>query len=312
MISTMGKNAIYRTNMPFHYNTNRELKKLALFFDKIYFSKPSVKIIPSEITDENTKNKEFLIELNNELRIYDYLQSCNIIEEYNSVPANKSDAISQDELEYISDYLEMLKHNSKVNNYEYVDPAEIEKRFQNTLVVADIQARVDAIELSRTIESEFYPILKSSQSFIENGKKSQVIHFILTNIPEPDENTPWEQIIDFRADTDTRLKYLAIINWINEIAKSNFSVIEIKEKYEYLFLDFKRNYDRHKIKSNLSSLEIIASAGVAFFTGNIPTALNLVSHFLKIGTSVMNMVKEEGTIPGREVAYINKVNLEFR
>ncbi|MBL0335179.1 MAG: hypothetical protein IPP73_07615 [Chitinophagaceae bacterium] len=75
-----------------------------------YILKPSVKLIPSEIVDETSKSSGFISDLNNELRLYDYLQKCNIIDEYESIPATKSTATTVDEMEYISKYLENLKN----------------------------------------------------------------------------------------------------------------------------------------------------------------------------------------------------------
>src|SRR5260221_12380978 len=171
-----------------------------------------------------------------------------------------------------------------------------------------ISARIDALMLSARYNIECFPIIFSTNSIRQQEKKENVFQFLLNEIPEPDDSTPWEQIIDFRSDEDTRLKYLALINWVNEVAKTNLSVNEIKDKYEYLYLDYKTGYERHKIKSTLSTLEIIAVAGTAFFTNNVPIALTLVSNFLKIGMSTMNLLKEEGNLPGKEIAYIYHTN----
>jgi hypothetical protein len=180
------------------------------------------------------------------------------------------------------------------------------------LVIDDMHARLDSLELSKTHDDEFYPILKSDKSFIKNEKKADVIKFILSNIPQPDDSVSWEQIIDFRNDKETRLKYLALINWINDIARLGLSVNEIKEKYEYLYFEYKKSYERHNMKSAMGTFEILVAASVSFFTVNIPLTLNLASNFLKVGTTVMNLFQEEVNIPGKEIAYIIEANRVFK
>ncbi|MBL7745317.1 MAG: hypothetical protein JNN00_17715 [Chitinophagaceae bacterium] len=309
----MGKNAVYWTPNFYHYKDNSELKKLSLLFDKIYFKKSLVKSVAPEVIQDDVKNREIVLMLREELKLFDYLIDQKVFVEFDSTPATKSDITSENELQFLNDYLEGLRKRTENQSSLFnVDQEIVRQRLQATFKVHDIQARVDAVALSKKDEeAEYYPILKSDEVSVDIGKKKQVVHFILANIPEPDENTPWEQIIDFRSDEDTRLQYLALINWINEIARSNFTPAEIKDKYEYLYLDYKRSYERHKIKSTFSTLEIVAAAGTAFFTNNVPLALSLSSNFLRIGTSVMNLLKEEGNLPGKEIAYIYHTNQEF-
>jgi len=65
---------------------------------------------------------------------------------------------------------------------------------------------------------------------------------IVNALPEPDfDNTPWEQIIDFRNDSDIKYDLLGLRNWCNEVAKGEISGFQIAEKLEYLT----HTYEQH-------------------------------------------------------------------
>ncbi len=256
------------------------LKKASLIFDKLYLSD-----VPSRLDFNNFINNQEI----------EYLINQNILIPFNDLEIRNKVKPNKKTGELVSLLAEKLKHVNQYNIFE----------------ATDIIARFEVEILTLHYNENFFPVLFNSKGFINGDKKVNVIQFVLQNIPEPEENTPWEQIIDFRNDEDTRLKYLALINWVNEISKTNYSIGEIKDKYEYLYLDYKRSYERHKLKSGLGTLEILTAAGIAFLSSNIPTALTAASHLFKLGKSTLELFSEEGKIPGKEIAYIYKANKEF-
>lgn len=256
------------------------LKKASLLFDKIYISETPLKSHFKKFI--KNPEIEFLVKQS-------ILLGFNDLEIIKDIKPN----------EQTGELIRVL--NNKINNLTS----------ETIFNFIDIVSRLKALILSLHLNENFFPLLYTSKGFVECDKKAEVVQFVLKNIPEPDENTPWEQIIDFRSDEDTRLKYLALINWVNEIAKSNYTIGEIKDKYEYLYLDYKRSYKRHKMKSGLGTLEILTAASIGFLSSDIPTALTAASHLFKVGTSTLNLLKEEGNIPGKEIAYIYKAKKTF-
>lgn len=307
----MGKNAVYWTIEPYHYNKNRELKKLSLLFDKIYFRKPLTKVTPSDIIGDNIKNRGIILEINDELKLYEYLQKRNVIEEYDSIPATKTDITSENELEYLTDYLNQLREYAKTPIWTE-DHDTIIKRFQTSVTVHDIQTRVDSIALSRKHNSEFYPIIKSNGFYTERAKKTQVVHFTLDKIPEPSENTSWDQIIEFRSDKNVRNKYLTLVKWINNVTISSATFSDIQDEYESLYSDYMKYFTLHQLKYNFSKIEMIVGAGIDFLaslaSGQFIPAFN---NLLKMKLSNINLLQEEANIPGKEIAYIYHANQKF-
>jgi hypothetical protein len=306
----MSKHALYYMS-PYIMAEPLPFKKLSLLFEKIYIKD---KILSPEALKYNKdeyfeSHGEFWQKVFTNLKEVEYLKEKNILSIYESDYTYGIDESEKRELTEIfenvsPDYKRAMKDGfSNISSHSFTDKIFAES--------TSISARIDALMLANRHAIECFPIVFSTNLDQQVGKKENVFRFLLNDIPEPDDSTSWEQIIDFRSDEDTRLKYLALINWVNEVAKSNLSVSELKDKYEYLYLEYKRSYERHKIKSTFSTLEIIAATGVAFLTSNLPVALNLVSNFFKIGTSTMGLLKEEGNLPGKEIAYIYHANREF-
>ena len=175
----------------------------------------------------------------------------------------KNSRLSDEESKYILNYLEKVKEASHQNKLKDFFEDNFEQQLSTTLAIEDIQVRIEALELSQNYNSEFYPILKTDNLFNQIGKKSQIVYFILGNIPEPEANTPWEAIIDFRNDNDVKNKYLKLISWINTVTISSFSVSDVKEEYESLHSDYIKAFKFHRMKYNNSILQVLIPAAAS-------------------------------------------------
>ncbi|MCB0702625.1 MAG: hypothetical protein KDC55_07950, partial [Ignavibacteriae bacterium] len=177
----------------------------------------------------------------------------------------------------------------------------------------DIIARIDALKFRKTDElSEYFPSLRNFNTFKSDSKKSQVIQFILNDIPEPDLSTPWEKIMEYRSDDDVKNKYLALINWVNKVSNTNLTLSEIKDEYDYLHSEYITQFKLHKMKYNNSKLEIILNSTLNFIsnisTGNYVTSIKDLFHF---NLKNANLLKEESKLPGKEIAYIVNTKRTF-
>ncbi|WP_375558663.1 hypothetical protein ACE193_12995 [Bernardetia sp. OM2101] len=179
--------------------------------------------------------------------------------------------------------------------------------------VAKYHSRVSSLLLSKiNVNNTFTSVLESVDDFQE-GKESTTIQIIVSKFPIPNNNFSLQDILDFKNDSDNKRRYLGLVNWINEISKSNLSVEEIKDKLEYLTLEFENKMKLEKIDYNIGTVETI-----------ITLPLEIVENILKLNWSKIpksilqikrNKVKlllgESGAF-GREIAYISKVNEKFK
>ena len=160
-----------------------------------------------------------------------------------------------------------------------------------------------------------FPILQQMESLnnTRNVNKNYVVKFVLSQIPEPLDSVSWEQLLDFRNDLDTKCKYYALIDWINQVSKANLDPSEFEEKYNYLFHEYLNQYRIHKIKYKSSILEVLVT-GTAEFLENALTLKfsKITNNFFQIFKANTTLLESEQNLKGRELAYIHKINKTFR
>ena len=124
--------------------------------------------------------------------------------------------ITPDEFEYL------------LNN---IEPAVVPMFIALQLLVRQISVRLRVIDGMGA-----YPILSQvvPQMPTQQTEKHEVIDVVIKTLPIPDETTSWEQIIEYRNDADARSKFLALRNWMSEVARAKLTPVEIEEKLEYL------------------------------------------------------------------------------
>ena len=143
-------------------------------------------------------------------------------------------------------------------------------------------------------------------------KKEQILGIVIKALPTPDESTSWEQIIDFRSDENSRSKFLALRNWMNEIARSELSAIEIAEKLEYLLDQYQQHMKVHKIKTNLGTMQTLITT-TADIAGNLASFRwgKVAESIFSLKNRNIALLQGELTSPGNEVAFIVKAKDTF-
>ncbi len=312
----MSRIAIYRLDALKKLQEHLDLKHIVLFFDKIYIDEPTYKFNEvdkityklSETTWSAYKEQDQLFKYLIDEEII-HIQKFKLTSDINSLSDAEKEIFEETKTKILGldGYRKQLsKTLSREELYSIKEQMNL-----NHDTLRDLFTRIAAIEASKILDDEVYPILHSIESFEIQGRKTKIVKFILNNLPQPDIDVPWQQIIEFRNEQNTRFKYLALINWINEIASTSLTMSEIKDKYEYLYLEYKRSFEKFKIKFSLGTVEVLASAAVGFFSSNLPLALNAVSSTLKFSTSVFNLFIEEEKINGKEIGYIFHANKHF-
>lgn len=291
------------------------IKKLSLFYNNIYIGDGRFSIISDvsrlKMNDENQS-------LFYENAVWRFLKDNNVVKTY---PYFKDKFEGQDkEVLELTQQLEKLYQKEGANRNFPKNPndeqlAEMKKEYFNHFFLThDISIRLDTLHLRKLDEfAEYYPLLRTYDTFKSDDKKSQVIQFVLNNIPEPDHNTSWDHIIEFRTDEEIRNKYLALMNWINKMSNSNLKLSEIREEYDFLYSDYIKHFRLHKMKFNNSTLEVIVNS-TANFLANIASGnyVSSIKDLFQFNIKNANLLQEEAKLPGKEVAYIFHSNEKFK
>lgn len=310
----MGKNIVYPKITFNEFIDEPILKKLALFFDQIYINSGSLSIFSGlDVNNVREENKNLLYEKG----VWEYLLEQEIVKTYpyfHNKFENPENNIEQAELiKQLSDlYLEAQPTTPKKPTKEELAKLR-EEYFYHFFLTHDLSTRLDTIQLKKDTSSEYYPVLRISDAFQgKREKKSEIIQFLLNDIPEPDYNTSWEQIIEFRSDEEIRNKYLALINWVNKVGASTSSLSDIRDEYEFLYNDYMKHFKLHKMKYNNTVLEVVINAGAGILTalqsGEFASSFK---NLFQLNVSQANLLVEEAKLPGKEIAYIYHAKQKF-
>jgi hypothetical protein len=182
------------------------------------------------------------------------------------------------------------------------------KLLLNSVVSSELFLRPLSAYYRNTKNMDVYPLFYNGYPELaqQTSGVGDVIDITINHLPTPDDSTPWEQIIDFRNDPDTEIKFRRFQVWMNEVARAKLTPKEIEDKLEWMLDEYRQHMELHKMKTNTSTLEtILVALGDRKF-GDIAKGLFSVRH-RKIA-----LLEAEAKAPGREIAFISKAPETFR
>ena len=98
-------------------------------------------------------------------------------------------------------------------------------------------------------------------------------------------------------------------NWISEISKSNISIKEMEEKLEYLLLEYSNQMNLHKLEYHTGTIETLVTVSLSLIENISRLKLSQASKVLfDLNRTKLKLLKAENEAPGKEVAFINKLN----
>ena len=142
--------------------------------------------------------------------------------------------------------------------------------------------------------------------------KADVLNIILDKFPTPLDTVAWEQIIDFRNDSEYQRSLHDLRRWINRSAMQMVSVREIEQEIDHLLNRFEYLMDRHRMKYNYCRIENAVAVPLEILTDIVKLNWGKVARapfaFKRAG---IDYLLEQEKVEGREIRYISQVNKEF-
>jgi hypothetical protein len=310
----MGKNIVFPYVTFNHFFEEPIIKKLTLFYDHIYIDEGRFNILTDigKGTMKEENQPQFY-----ENAVWEFLKDNGVVKTYPYFHDKFDD--SNNETVEITRQMEEAFEQGRAEKKWPQNPSEEQmaemKReyFNHFFLTHDLSIRLDTLKLRKLSElDEFYPLLRTHDTLQTQEKKNQVIQFLLRDIPEPTHDVHWDHIIEYRTDEDIKNKYLAVLNWVNKVANSDLKLSDIKDEYDYLYSEYKKQFSLHKMNHEYSTLEIVLSSTINFAT-NLASGnyISSVKDLFQYKIKNANLLKEEASIPGKEVAYIFHTNSKF-
>jgi hypothetical protein len=177
-----------------------------------------------------------------------------------------------------------------------------------------IDVRLVALWMAQFENSEVIPLLPYREYLqeIPGTRKTETIKIVIKELPVPEEDTPWERIIDYRNGPYFREDRNELRGWITNVSYSNLPKEEIAEQLERLLYKYRKHLEVHGMKTKVGILETLIKItfGVA---GHL-----LDQDFSKIAIPLIDIIKTpimlldaESNAPGKEVSYIIKTQSAF-
>lgn len=184
--------------------------------------------------------------------------------------------------------------------------------FMNQL---DYDRRTLASDLRDKCGINAFPIYSEDLALMDDfiTGDSDVIKVVLEELPEPDfETTPWEQILDFRKDAETKKLLGYFRHWINRAIRKHVTFNELSEELEYYCNKYEEHIRVQKMKVNYGILETLLMIPAEMLEGLIrlkPT--QTVQALFAFKKQRVQLREAELKAPGRDIAYLIRAKRRF-
>ncbi|GAB1472034.1 hypothetical protein MASR2M66_29120 [Chloroflexota bacterium] len=148
---------------------------------------------------------------------------------------------------------------------------------------------------------------------LPNSNKSNVAQIVISKLPLPNDETPWEKLIDYRNDSSNKKNLLNLRRWIKKISTENLSSSEIEDELQWLINEFHNHMKFHKMKANTETLEVMVKAPLEIIEDLVRLKFSKIPEpFFALKKRQINLMEAELNAPGKEISYIIKTQEAFQ
>ncbi|STD59304.1 hypothetical protein [Empedobacter falsenii] len=317
-----------------------QIKKELLIFDKIFIvGLQEWKEVFEQKLFEDTHSfleKKGLVSLNDFVIYQGYLAMNNEVKKIGGwdkyYESHKTDDLvfKNENLEYLVDegkiifkYDKLTKGNQYAEIHNQISPI-IESRlnsksqslkefFDLCNFCHDLKTRI----ITTSYNNSKYTVIPCDNSIysIENitNIKAETYNLILEDFPIIDvQGLSWEQIFDFKKDTEVCNSIWGLRNWISNISKSNKNINEIEEEYRYLKHKYENSIKLHKLKTSNSLFQTTIQTSAELIENIAKLKFRKITDlFFKFNENRISLMEAELKSEGNQLSYLFKINNKF-
>ncbi|HEX8693070.1 MAG TPA: hypothetical protein VF746_11660 [Longimicrobium sp.] len=146
----------------------------------------------------------------------------------------------------------------------------------------------------------------------QKADRDHVIRLTLNTLPFPSDSTPWEDVMQFKRDPDSRRKFFRLKNWINRMGKAELSGYEVVDQLNELLFEYQAHMESHRIQTTRGRIEVIVTT-----LGEVAEDLvklkfgKLAKLPFDLARGRITLLQAEQGAPGKEVAYVIAARQKF-
>ena len=143
--------------------------------------------------------------------------------------------------------------------------------------------------------------------------RSAIVEVVLSMFPEPSDDTPWEAILDWRADEEARVKRQRLVRWMNSVGeRQNLNVPSLVDEIRSLLDDYVAAMKVHDFKARSGVFRTVVTTTAELAENILKLKLaDLADLPFKISQRHVERLGAELQAPGKELAYIVETKARF-
>jgi hypothetical protein len=171
--------------------------------------------------------------------------------------------------------------------------------------------KTNGLEVS-ALHSEPLTLPKKTEGLPEVQTVTKVVDVVLDRLPMPSELTPWEAILDFKADTEAQGYLQGLKVWMGETARQKLTATEASEKLDWLLFQHKKHLEAHKLSCRWGTLggTFVAAAEILEDLVKIKWG-KAAGAIVSIVDRRLQLLDAERSSPAKEISYIVKAQERF-
>lgn len=283
------------------------IKPHLFFFDKIIVDRGKLELTERLIPPV----AKFQSLFKEKIKEVELLDKKGLIEVFDKDKFKYSDRLLEDSV--IRDNLRLhVKHYKKIT--EFNKPTNLPDLYVNFMeedrAGGQYGIRYKSAILNKlNLEDEYIPIIKKLYESDNEVKKENVLQILFKKMPVIDDNVEIEKLLEIKHDTDFKIRYYALRDFITQISKSSLSLKEIEDKIDYLLLQYTDSLKMHKLKYTYSMTEIICISTTKFLEDILKFKFSdAIKLLFEIKKKELAVIDAEKLLPGRELSYLHLIN----
>jgi hypothetical protein len=180
------------------------------------------------------------------------------------------------------------------------------------LAESGMKARLFSLARSSTAET-YTPILRETKEESTATSATDLLQVIINEFPVPADNVSYEELFDFKNDSDVQRDYELFRRWLRVKFRDESSTAEgLREELKDLLSDHRAHMQLAKLKVREAKLRTLYSAPLATIERLVKLQLStLLDPIFELRTRRMELLEAEAKSPGKEVAYLHKATERF-
>jgi hypothetical protein len=140
----------------------------------------------------------------------------------------------------------------------------------------------------------------------------RAVEIVFKQLPQPDELTAWEAILEWRQDEKAQVAFRRLKRWLSNIVAEDKKPKDLEDELRYLIDEYVAYMRLHQIKANTGAIRAVLVQGAQLAENILKMKWgSAAEQFLSFRERRIALLEAEQKAPGREIAYLVEAKRRF-